>query len=203
MAQKMEFLAEDLASIREPSREELEAWFEKNSQRFALPPRATFRHLYFSPDRRGQSAHEDAERALVTLAGKPEDSPVAATLADRFMFQNYYGDREPEQLAKEFGPKFAQALLQLEPRSWQGPIESGFGWHLIWIDSITLGRVPAFEEVETDVKEAWTADWRAEIQRKAYEAMRAQYEVVLPKAIPGDLVHLSLPALPQPADEAQ
>jgi len=36
------------------------------------------------------------------------------------MFQDYHGDRAPEQLTKEFGPKFAQALFQLKPRSWQG-----------------------------------------------------------------------------------
>ncbi len=25
------------------------------------------------------------------------------------------------------------------------PIESGLGWHLVWVDSITPGRVPVFE----------------------------------------------------------
>ena len=25
------------------------------------------------------------------------------------------------------------------------PIESGLGWYLVWVDSITPGRVPAFE----------------------------------------------------------
>jgi parvulin-like peptidyl-prolyl isomerase len=33
------------------------------------------------------------------------------------------------------------------------PIESGLGWHLVWVDSITPGRVPAFEEVEAQAKE--------------------------------------------------
>ncbi len=34
MAQKMDFLAEDLSDLREPSREELKTWFAKNSERF-------------------------------------------------------------------------------------------------------------------------------------------------------------------------
>jgi len=90
MAQKMEFLAEDLSDLREPTAEELRAWFEQNSRQFALPARVTFRHLYFSPDRRGQRAHDDAIRALNRLANKTEDSPAAAALADPFMFQDYY-----------------------------------------------------------------------------------------------------------------
>ena len=55
MAQKMQFLAEDVGAAREPDRAELEAWFAKNSDRFAQPSRVSFRHLYFSPDRRGSA----------------------------------------------------------------------------------------------------------------------------------------------------
>lgn len=120
-------------------------------------------------------------RALRDLTDKPENVSASAALADRFMYQDFYGDRSPEQVAKEFGPKFAKALFQLKPGSWQGPIEFGFGWHLVWIESITPGRVPMFEEVETEVRDAWNSDWRAEVQQKAYETMRAQYEVILPK----------------------
>src|SRR5262249_22131619 len=48
MAQKMQFLAEDVAAAREPSTDELKAWHAKNSEKFALPKRVSFRHLYFS-----------------------------------------------------------------------------------------------------------------------------------------------------------
>ncbi len=77
MAQKMQFLAEDVAAAREPTTEELETWYEKNRDKFALPPRVSFRHLYFSPDRRGTRARDDAANALTKLAGQPEDSKLA------------------------------------------------------------------------------------------------------------------------------
>ena len=64
MAQKMQFLAEDVAAAHEPSTAELKAWFEKNSNKFALPSRYSFRHLYFSPDKRGKNAQDDAAKAL-------------------------------------------------------------------------------------------------------------------------------------------
>ncbi len=181
MAQKMEFLAEDVSAAHEPTTEELKAWFEKNSKQFIQPGRVTFRHLYFSPDRRGQRAREDAEQALKKLTGKPADWTGAANLADPFMFQDYYGDRSVEQLAKEFGPSFAAAIFQLKPSSWQGPIESGYGWHLIWIDSITPEHSAQFEEVEPDVKSAWMAAQRAEYWARSYAEMRKKYEVYLPK----------------------
>jgi parvulin-like peptidyl-prolyl isomerase len=197
MAQKMQFLAEDVAAAYQPTTAELQAWYEKNSDKFTLPHRVSFRHLYFSPDRRGQRAQDDAGNALAKITGQPEDSQVAASLADPFMFQAYYGDRTPEQLAKEFGPQFAQAVAKLQPGSWQGPIESGFGWHLVFVHSVIPGRVPAFEEVESDVKTAWLGDQKQQAWRKAYAAMRAKYTVLLPA--PPD----SAPAQQAPGNSAR
>ncbi|HEY4962154.1 MAG TPA: peptidylprolyl isomerase [Terriglobales bacterium] len=180
MAQKMQFLAEDVAAAHEPSTAELKAWFEKNSNKFALPSRYSFRHLYFSPDKRGKNAQDDAAKALAKIAGQPEDSKLALSLADPFMFQDYYGDRAPNALAKEFGPQFVVALEKLKPGSWQGPIESGYGWHLVYIDTVIPGRIPAFEEMEPDVKTAWLAEQKQQAWQKAYQAMRSKYAVLLP-----------------------
>ena len=60
-----------------------------------FPPRVSFRHLYFSPDRRQGGARDDAAAALTKLSGQPKDFNLAATLADAFMFQDYYRDRTP------------------------------------------------------------------------------------------------------------
>ena len=180
MAQKMQFLAEDVAAAHEPSTAELKAWFDKNTNKFALPSRYSFRHLYFSPDKRGKNAQEDAAKALAKIAGQPEDSKFAASFGDQFMFQDYYGDRTPEAIAKEFGPQFAVALENLKPGSWQGPVESGYGWHLVYLDTVIPGRIPAFEEMEPDVKTAWLAEQKKTAWDKAYKEMRAKYTVLLP-----------------------
>jgi peptidyl-prolyl cis-trans isomerase C len=182
LAQKMQFLAEDVATAREPTTDELQAWYAGNSSQFAMPARYSFRHLYFSPDRRGPAARDDALHALAKLAGQPEDSKLAATLADPFMFQEYYRERSPEFLGKEFGPRFVQALEKITAGSWQGPIESGFGWHLVYVDTVIPGRVPDFEEVAQAVKSAWLHDQKARAWDKAYTDMRARYKVLLPAA---------------------
>ena len=184
MAQKLQFVAEDVATAHEPDAAELKAWYEKNRDRFALLGRITFRQRYFSRDSRGDQARADAERTLAKLAGEPVNSPVAASLGDQFMLQEYYADRTSEQLGKDFGPAFAQAVFQSKPGSWQGPIESGFGWHLVFVDSFVPGRSPAFEEVEPDVKTAWLGEQKAEAWRRAYDAMRGKYTVMLPAPPP-------------------
>ena len=63
LAQKMNFLAEDIAALQNPSDDELRSWFGRNSSRFAMPARASFHHLYFSSDR-GPGARDAAAAAL-------------------------------------------------------------------------------------------------------------------------------------------
>jgi peptidyl-prolyl cis-trans isomerase C len=199
LAQKMDFLAADLAAMQEPTRAELAEWFSKNSDRFVLPPHANFRHLYFSPDKRGDGARAAAEDALDQIAGKSPDSTEVASIADPFMFKSYYGDATPEQLAKEFGPQFAETLFTREPRAWHGPVQSGYGWHLLWIESVEPGRVPAFEEVEPSVKSAWLDNRYREVKQAALDEMRSRYDVVVPSLDDMDLQGL---AGPQPAASA-
>jgi parvulin-like peptidyl-prolyl isomerase len=184
MAQKMQFLAEDVAAAREPTPAELRSWFESRGATFAQPPRLSFRHLYLSPDRRGARARDDAVHALAQLAGQPVDAKIAPALADPFMFQEYYRDRAPDYIGKEFGPQFAVAVAKLAPGTWQGPIASGYGWHLVFVDTVIAGRVPDFEEVEADVKTAWLAERKALAWEKTYRDLRAKYVVLLPGEAP-------------------
>jgi len=180
LAQKMEFLSEDVSAVHEPGGEALRAWFDAHSERFALPARASFRHLYFSPDRRGPRARDDAVLALRGLTAPPSGSQPAVAPGDAFMFQDHYGDRPVEELAALFGTSFAEELLRLPVGSWQGPVRSGYGWHLVWLESTTAARVPSFETVEPEVREAWVEEQRSAARKRAFEALRARYEVVLP-----------------------
>ncbi len=179
MAQKMEFLAEDSAAATEPGRDQLQAWFGKNAQRFASPPQLSFRQIYFSPDRRGERARVDAAAVQQQLAGLPADAS-APRQGDAFMFRDGLADQSPDQVAKNFGPGFARALFALPTGSWQGPIESGYGWHVVLVSASSPGRVPSFEEVEPEVAAAWKEEQRTEALRQAYDKLRAKYEVALP-----------------------
>jgi hypothetical protein len=47
-------------------------------------------------------------------------------------------------------------------------------------------RIPAFEEVEPEVRREWIAARRIEGKRKLYEAIRARYQVILPELSAGE-----------------
>ena len=159
LAQKMQFLAEDVAAAHQPTPAELEAWYEKTPRqiRVAEPAELPASLFLARPARRAGPRRCD-ERRSARFGREPEGSKETTDLADRFMFQDRYAERTPEDLEREFGAQFASAVLKLQPGSWQGPVESGYGWHLVFVDSVVPGRIPAFEEVEEEVKGAWLSD---------------------------------------------
>ena len=105
----------------------------ENRSRASTPGRVSFRQVYFPFN--GRSPLKDATRAQHKLASNP-DSSKATERANHAQFSAFYGDRTPEQVAAVFGPNFAYSVFRLKRGSWQGPIKSDHGWHVVWVDSI-------------------------------------------------------------------
>ena len=100
LAQKMEFLMEDVSGCASRQDDELRRWFGQNPQRFASPGLVAFRHLYFSPDLRGVHARDDAVEASAKAWRQAGTVAGAEGLSDPFMFQDFYAERSPDQVAK-------------------------------------------------------------------------------------------------------
>ena len=124
---------------------ELRAWFEENRESYRVPPRISFRHVYFNLDRRGfEQADADARAMLAELrATEPTEADLAG-LGDRFMLASEYRLRTPEEIAREFGSRFAESIVELTP-GWHGPIGSGYGTHLVEVTERVESRMPEFE----------------------------------------------------------
>lgn len=163
LAQKMEFLADDLATRAEPTTEELERFLEANLERYEIPARVSFSHVYFSVDRRGAAAESDAKVALERIrSGESPDE-----LGDPFMLQRDYPLRTSQEVSQLFGSEFGQTLFSMEPGGWDGPIRSSYGLHLVEIHQRVESRPPELAEV----KERLRIDLLEERRREAYDAL--------------------------------
>jgi hypothetical protein len=96
------------------------------------------------------------------------------------MFQDFHGDSAPAQLAGIVVSGFAKAVFAMTPGSWQGPVESGYGWHRVVVDTNTSAQVPSCEEAEPDIRTEWMAEQRARSKQSGLEATRARYTLALP-----------------------
>lgn len=177
LAQKVEFLAQSVASTVEPTDAELQAFFEANSERYVAPEQVGFEHVYFSRERRGPGAEEAARGALALLTGGGPAAAEAAALGDRFMLQRAYPPQTRDQIRDLFGPRFAARVFELPPDVWTGPVESSYGAHLVRVRRRVPSRLPALAEVRGAV----TRDLDEQRLRSAadeyYARLRARFEI--------------------------
>ncbi len=179
LAQKMEFLAEDLANQVPPTDEELQEYLDQNPDRYRSPARFSFTQVYFSIDQRGAEAYKDAERLLAKLQNNTATPIRVADRGDRLMLDQDYVQSTELEVAKLFGQHFSEQLLEIQEGSWQGPIESGYGIHLVRIHDKVEPRLPELAEVLKRVQVDLESERRREMNKEIFEKLKARYEIVV------------------------
>ena len=133
MSQKLEFLVQDLAASTPPTEEALEAYFAEHRERYRNPALHTITHVFFDPDKRDEQTLDDANGAKQRLAALGEPGQDIDEFGDRFMLQSYYPQKSEDELAKFFGTGFASSITGLPVGTWNGPMLSGYGVHLVYV----------------------------------------------------------------------
>ena len=175
--QKLEFVAENLARQIEPSDDNLAAYLAAHPDDFRIDPRLTFRHVYLHPDQRGETIDSDVRELLITLNGDP--SIDASTLGDRILLEHGYADVSLRDVASLLGQQFAAAVNELDPGSWNGPVGSGYGVHLVIVDEYSKGRLPELSESRDQVRREWENAQRLAAIDSFYSNMLEKYEVFI------------------------
>jgi len=199
MAQKLEFLTSDLAMMVQPAEGELEQYFDDNSEVYRAPDLMTFSQVFFDPDARGDSTLEDAEEALLKLQAAGVPTEESMQVGDGFMLQSDFVSVTAQQAARQMGAGFVEALVQLEPGSWHGPVLSGYGVHLVYVYSHEKSAPPVFEDVKAAVLEDWQLEQREQFNADFLENLKSRYEIVIDE-IPSERILLR-PDETEPDDE--
>jgi hypothetical protein len=174
--QKMEFVMDDVVELAEPTEAELEVWFEGNAQSYARPANYTFRQVFLSPERRGATVRDDAERLLAELRSTAASSDPRE-YGDRSLLEHVYSDFGADLVARSFGQPFADHLAELPKGQWSGPVESSFGLHIVLIDESTEEELPTLAEVRAAVERDWSYAQRQEATKRFYEEVVGRYRV--------------------------
>jgi len=174
---KMEYLFEDIASQAEPTEQELRTHLEKHAAEYRNEPQVSFQHVYVNPDRRGRTDGK-ARFLLAQLNGGADPD----TLGDPHLLGPDFPLLPLWEVRGQFGEAFADALLDLKPGLWQGPLRSGFGLHLVRVDQRTEARLPELSEIRDAVQRGWTMARQQELRDEAYARLLDRYTVVVEPA---------------------
>jgi len=185
LGQKLQTLTQNLVELSlSPTDQELETYFETNIERYQSPTLITFTQLFLDPDRRGEKTLEDAEEILATLRALPEPTEGIDEFGDSFMLQRYYPGKTQLDISRQFGQGFTQSVFELPTGEWHGPVLSGYGVHLVYVDHIEESPLPEFALVRVLVKQDWMDEKRREFQDVYIEEVLARYEVVFDESPP-------------------
>ena len=107
-----------------------------------------------------------------------------SSLGDAFLLEHRFEAAPTTEIAKQFGDKFAAKLADVPIGQWFGPVESGYGMHLVFVEERTEGRLPELAEVRDAVRRDWTNARRLESNEKFFQNLLKHYEVVVEKIDP-------------------
>jgi PPIC-type PPIASE domain len=178
LRQKMEFVSEGLAALAEPSEAQLQAYLTANAAQFGTEPRFSFRQVYLNPQRRGVNLERDAERLLVGLSQAGAEARFANS-GDSIPLEQVFDKASSREVGSLFGEKFAAALGTLAPGRWQGPVESGYGMHLVLLSARDEGGQASFASMREAVRREWMQAQQREASGKFRQSLLRKYEVTI------------------------
>lgn len=151
----LEISLDEIAAGVKADDDELRALFESEPERFVTPEKREVSHILVSvPSDAGEDDVARARERLAALkdriaAGEPfedlarenSDDPGSAAAGGALGFI------ERGMMV----PEFEEAAFALEPAQVSDPVRSGFGWHLVKVNSVQGSRGATFEEVRDQV----------------------------------------------------
>jgi len=171
LAQKMEFLAH--ADVSTPTEAELRQYHAAHAAQYQQAARVDLEHFYFRADRPGTPAAQAARQARAALA---QGAPV---VADNFMLGSTLTAQDRDTLVRDFGPAFADAVLQAPEKTWSEPLASAQGLHLVRVLRHLPAATPPLEAIRDRVAADMVNARVAAARDAAYQRLLARYTVVL------------------------
>jgi peptidyl-prolyl cis-trans isomerase C len=146
LIQKMLLLAEDLGgAAREPTGDELRAYFERTRERWRQDERVHLVHVFAT---RKELAAGLTGVLRTADAAHPDFPPPLGEAFARS--RDVRGTRD--DYAASYGAPFADAVFALPPGEWSPPLESRFGWHRVKVLQHSPGAPASFDDVRDRVR---------------------------------------------------
>lgn len=145
---KMRLLIFNGVEVKEPTRAELEAWYEKRRAQYDVPETISFISVPFT----GPNAEAQARETLEQIIAGTESDDVQ----NRALI---FGERPRKSLEPSFGTPFVEALVALPPGEWR-VLPSKDGWNVVRLDAYAPGHATDLDEVAAQATLAWKDERR-------------------------------------------
>jgi len=177
LSQKFDFLKSDLKEVPPPTEQQLKDFYQNNPSLFQTEKAVNFSHVFFSADNSNDSITK--QRALSVLQQlKNSTLERAPEKGDKFALQYDYTEQTPLDIKQNFGDKpILESLFSAPIQKWTGPVQSGYGWHLVYILKRVDASLMPFEASKNIVKAKYMEATKDEQNKKAFEQIEKNYVI--------------------------
>lgn len=178
LRQKFEFISDTAAAETAPTDEQLRSYLSEHPNTFRTDQEITFKQICLDPERHRADLAAITANMLTSLQKRGAAADISQ-LGDSRLLDQQYDEVATSEISKQFGEGFASKLAEVPEGQWAGPIDSGYGSHLVFVLRRTGGKPPVFEEVREAVRREWANAQRMETNEKLYEDLLKRYQVVV------------------------
>jgi parvulin-like peptidyl-prolyl isomerase len=173
------------ANEREPSDDEVAAFFTANRDFFAGPGRIRVRQVFVRVTTPSDpAAQARAEEAARRLRGGESFDAVAAALGDPPLSTLPDAPLPPSKLRDYVGPTALRAALELGVGEVSDPVRSGTGYHVLQVVERQPDAVPALDEIRPQVVAEFRRRAGERALREYLDELRASATVVVAEPLP-------------------
>lgn len=172
LQQKMEFLTISVAQAMQPNDEELKAYMTGNAEKFRVPGAIAFEQIAF-----GQTANPatiEAAKVALKDGANPSEMGTATLLPFSVPLASKKG------IDGLFGQGFFDAVESLPIGEWAGPVQSGFGLHMVQLIDRKPPQLPPFDAIRDRVLLDWHSAMAEDLSKAHLDELESQYTIVRP-----------------------
>jgi peptidyl-prolyl cis-trans isomerase C len=174
MAQKIEFILDDNIADKDPTEDDLKNYFEENKSKFIDGKKYSFYQISFLND----SVKAEKTKSVLTSSS---DTSLIKKMNNQTGIPIHFSNKTAEEIDRVFGQNFHDTLSNMQLNQWNGPFQSGYGFHLILVYKITDGTIPDYESVKTRIYESWIQNETKQKRSQMFNELKARYSVKIEK----------------------
>jgi hypothetical protein len=179
MLQKLDFLTNDLLVTGTPTDAEALKYFNDNLEKYTIPGKIDFIHIYFNLDKR--SFDEAKQTALDLKKNLNKSLSIPNNYfeeGDLFILPYEYYDLSNDVVTSKFGQsELSEEIFGLDEKKWSGPFLSSYGLHLVYVSSKKSSETNNFEDVKSDIEDELIKIKRREAKKRLISELKKKYVI--------------------------
>jgi len=170
---QMNMIAENQGVTDKITDTDIEAYYKLRQDQFMSDAQISFTQLLFIGE------DKNSRSILLQLQEKnTQPNEIDPNLGHSFTLPLQFNSIETTLIDRSFGTGFGQKVIDLPTKKWVGPIESSYGEHLIYIDSVLPSKPIPINQVRNKILQDMEYDSKLASKEQFYTELTNQYKVI-------------------------